>query len=63
MENEERITKLEIKIAFLEDTIEKLSDEIIIKGKLIDKIFMQIEKIKNQINDEAVKEIEKPPHY
>ncbi len=63
MENEERIMKLEIKTAFLEDTIEKLSDEIILKAKQIEKIFIQLEDLKCQINSVDVSGIEKPPHY
>ncbi|MGH1429227.1 MAG: SlyX family protein [Arenicella sp.] len=68
MPNSKRIDNLEMKIAFLEDAIEQLSDEFFTQQKHVAllqsqnlKMLKQIEELNS--NDEGSVIDESPPHY
>ena len=68
MPNSKRIDDLEMKIAFLEDAIEQLSDEFFTQQKQVALLQSQNIKMLNQIqelnnNDEGSVIDESPPHY
>ena len=64
------VEELEIKVAFLEDTLVKLSDEFYLQLRELENLKAQqtalIDKVNNNSNDESARgEIldERPPHY
>ena len=64
------VEELEIKVAFLEDTLAKLSDEFYLQQRELENLKAQqtalIDKVNNNSNDESARgEIldERPPHY
>ena len=64
------VEELEIKVAFLEDTLVKLSDEFYLQQRELENLKAQqtalIDKVNNNSNDESSRgEIldERPPHY
>lgn len=64
------VEELEIKVAFLEDTLVKLSDEFYLQQRELENLKAQqtalIDKVNNNSNDESARgEIldERPPHY
>jgi uncharacterized coiled-coil protein SlyX len=65
MEIEERIVSLEIKIAYLENSIGELNQAILAQEKTIKRLISENETIKKQIEDkkDSLPENEKPPHY
>lgn len=63
MDIEERITKLEIKISFLENTVEELNSELTLRNRKIDFLEKDIESLKDSLDSNDTKDIEKPPHY
>ena len=70
MSEQSKIDALEMKIAFLEDTLEKLSDEFyqqqtqvaMLKAQQT-KLFDQIRTVNEANNTEQIISEEKPPHY
>lgn len=66
---QERMTEVEIKLAHLEDHIEVLNDSIIRQQALIEKLELNLERLRDRL--EAEREAgadgdpadEKPPHY
>ena len=66
---EERITELESRLAFQDDTIQKLNDVIVEQQQQIDQLSVQMSELKEQIQslvpvlvaDEAQET--PPPHY
>jgi SlyX protein len=60
---EEHLDKLEIKIAYLEDTLNTLNDEILTQAKKIQSMQREIEKLNREKNAEEIRGNEKPPHY
>ena len=61
--NDERITELEIKMTYLEDSLSALSDEFIRQKKLIDRLNREIEKLRDEAMTPEIRGNEKPPHY
>ena len=64
------VEELEIKVAFLEDTLAKLSDEFYLQQRELENLKAQqtalIDKVNNNSNDESGHgEVldERPPHY
>ena len=64
------VEELEIKVAFLEDTLVKLSDEFYLQQRELENLKAQqtalSDKVNNNSNDESARgEIldERPPHY
>jgi SlyX protein len=66
---EQRLIDLEMKVAFQEDTIDSLSDEIALLNELVDKQRTQLEYIASKIGDMAQSPMGSqtpeppPPHY
>jgi|GEM_PF-2609523 len=60
---EERVTELEVKISFLENTIEDLNDALLSQGKDIEKIERELAKIRGHLEqkDNEPPIIELPP--
>jgi len=66
---QERMTRVEMKIAFMEDTVETLNALVAEQQKIIDGLLLKIERLESKISDLA--EIapglsipnKKPPHY
>lgn len=60
---EERVTELEVKISFLENTIEDLNEALISRGKDIEKIERELAKIRGHLEqkDNEPPIIELPP--
>lgn len=65
MDQEDRITALERKVAYLENYINELNEVIIDQEKSIKKVALEADEIRKQIAEskEALPENEKPPHY
>lgn len=65
MEHEDRITSLEIKIAYLEKYVDDLNLVILEQERAIKRLLAETEAIKKQMDDkkEKLPENEKPPHY
>jgi len=64
------VEELEIKVAFLEDTLAKLSDEFYLQQRELENLKAQqtalIDKVNNNSNDESGRGDvldERPPHY
>ena len=66
---EQRLIDLEMKVAFQEDTIDKLSDEIALLNELIDRQRTQLEYVANKIGEMVQAPLGSqapeppPPHY
>jgi len=66
---EQRLVDLEMKVAFQEDTIDSLSDEIALLNELIDKQRTQLEYVANKIGEMVQSPMGSqapeppPPHY
>ncbi len=60
---EERVTELEVKISFLENTIEELNDALLSQGKDIEKIERELAQIRGHLEqkDNEPPIIELPP--
>ena len=66
---EERITELEFRLAFQDDTIQKLNDVVVEQQQQIDQLSIQMSELKQQIQslvpvlvaDESQET--PPPHY
>ncbi len=65
MTDQDRITKLEIKMTYLEDYIEKLNKVIIEHENKISSLSKELLKLKIQFEatTETIEAKEKPPHY
>jgi len=65
MNNDERIENIEIKVAYLEDYVDKLNSVILDQQKEIDNIQKKFEQLKLRMSadSEELTEQEKPPHY
>ena len=64
MDNDERLTQLEMKFSYLENDIHELNNVIIEQGKTIRKLAADNEELRRQLlaaGEGAVSE--KPPHY
>jgi len=69
----DKVARLEEKIAFLEQALQELSEEHFAQKKELDRVSVQLESIKNKINNQMLEgnyasetysiENEKPPHY
>ncbi len=49
---EERLTDMEIKISYLEHTIEELNDTLIAQGKILETLEKEVKTIKGQLTKE-----------
>ena len=65
-----KIDELEMKVAFLEDALEKLSDEFFTQQKQLgllqshqDKLIEQVRSLNENSNQDYTVMDEKPPHY
>ena len=60
-----RLESLEIKLAFLEDTVDKLNEVVIKQRGEIDLLKEEINLLKSKTEKEApeIRDIEPPPHY
>ena len=65
MNQEEKINKLEIEIAHLEEYARDLNDVVIEQGETIALMQKQIRELFNKISNdtEEIDETKKPPHY
>lgn len=66
-ETDERCTNIEIKLSFMEEFIQKLQDEVVKQGKLIEKLTQENKLISARLKDlqDSLEEIpnRRPPHY
>lgn len=66
---EHRLVELETKLAFQEDTIQKLNDVATLQQKQIDRLSRELEEIKSHLREimpslvSSEKEEKPPPHY
>ncbi len=62
---ENRLIELETKVAFQDETIDKLNAVIIEQQKQIDSIIAQLRQLRSQFENEMddMPTDEKPPHY
>lgn len=65
---EERITSIEVKLAYMEDFINRLQDVVVEQGKSIDALKVENRVLKNKVtelldNQEGDIPNVKPPHY
>lgn len=66
---DDRLIELETKIAFQEDTIQHLSDELIRQGREMEQLRLEMEVLKDRVRGMAVSLIASqaeetpPPHY
>jgi len=69
MDNEKRITDLEIQLTFQENTIDALNEEVIRQQKLIDELGKKLELVISRLSEVSAPpaifkpEDEIPPHY
>lgn len=49
---EERLTEMEIKISYLENTIEELNDTLIAQGRILETLEKEVTTIKGQLTKE-----------
>lgn len=63
--SEQRLTDLEIKLTFLEETVDQLNGVIIDQNRRIDQLQSQLAGLKNEIEESktAAPSNEPPPHY
>ena len=67
--SEERLTDIEIKLAFQEDTVKELNDVICRQQDQIDRLNMAYEQLLSRVKElsdrvpDAAAADEKPPHY
>jgi len=65
--NEDALQELEVKVAFLEDSLNKLSDENYTQQKEIEKLKAKYVSLSEQVNigdgGQALQQDEVPPHY
>jgi len=68
-DNEKRIAELEIQVAFLEDSLQKLSDVLYKQQQRIDALQLGVKHYEKQLQEiqhglgEAGDQQERPPHY
>ena len=66
---EERLTKLEMKLAFAEETIVTLDSVVTEQAKEIAQFITRLEKLEKRVNDfieevaDGMAEDQRPPHY
>ncbi|MFA5514434.1 MAG: SlyX family protein [Sphaerochaetaceae bacterium] len=65
MTTEERITQLEIKETYLEETVMTLDELLIKQGRNLETLLKRVEIIEGQIKQMQKGEVpsERPPHY
>ena len=65
MDQEEKINKLEIELAHLEEYARELNDVVIEQGETIVQMQKQIRELFDKTSNEAedIDETKKPPHY
>jgi len=63
--SEQRLTDLEIKLTFLEETVDQLNGVIIEQNKRIDQLQTQVVGLKSELEDSKLEAPtnEAPPHY
>lgn len=63
----ERCTNIEIKLSFMEEFIQKLQEEVVKQGKIIEKLTNENHLISEKLKDlsDSLEEIpnRRPPHY
>ncbi|TWC38652.1 SlyX protein [Pseudomonas sp. SJZ079] len=65
---EERVTELESRLAFQDDTIQTLSDELVAQQRLIERLQLQLAALAKRQEDisgqlESAGDEAPPPHY
>jgi len=66
---ETRLTELESRVAFQEDTIQKLNDVLVDQQRQIDQLLIQVKALREQLDTMApsliadITEETPPPHY
>ena len=64
---DERCTALEMKLSYLEDFVNKLQNEVVYQGRIIDALKTENKLISGKVHDiaDSLEEIpnRKPPHY
>ena len=68
MDNESRITELEIKASYLEDTVEQLNQVLVRQQREIDALIRELGEMKNRVPEGGEPSFrslrdELPPHY
>ena len=68
MDNESRITELEIKASYLEDTVEQLNEVLVRQQREIDALIRELGEMKNRVpqaDEPGFRSLrdELPPHY
>ena len=68
--NKDALQELEVKVAFLEDALNKLSDENYIQQKELEKLKANYDLLSDKINssggdggEQVIQQDERPPHY
>ncbi|WP_369958977.1 SlyX family protein [Pseudomonas benzenivorans] len=68
MSLEERITELESRLAFQDDTIQALNDEIVTQQRLLERVRLQLEALAKRQEElsgqlDVAEDEAPPPHY
>ncbi|WPC03918.1 SlyX family protein [Pseudomonas sp. MBLB4123] len=68
MSLEERITELESRLAFQDDTIQALNDEIVTQQRLLERVQLQLEALAKRQEElsgqlDVAEDEAPPPHY
>ncbi len=63
MNSEDKIRDLEIKVAYLEKTIDDLSSEIIKQDNKIKKLSDRLDEFSENLGIDDIRPPERPPHY
>jgi SlyX protein len=65
---EERVTELESRLAFQDDTIQALNDELVVQQRLLERLQLQVAALAKRQEDisgqlESAEDEAPPPHY
>jgi SlyX protein len=65
---EERVTELESRLAFQDDTIQALNDELVVQQRLLERLQLQVAALAKRQEDisgqlESTEDEAQPPHY
>jgi SlyX protein len=65
---EERVTELESRLAFQDDTIQALNDELVVQQRLLERLQLQVAALAKRQEDisgqlESTEDEAPPPHY
>ncbi|KFX68638.1 hypothetical protein TMS3_0114120 [Pseudomonas taeanensis MS-3] len=68
MSMEERVTELESRLAFQDDTIQALNDELVVQQRLLERLQLQVAALAKRQEDisgqlESTEDEAPPPHY